>query len=60
MDPPKEAAPPYPGPPANYGGVAMGSQPGYPPAQYPPPTGFPAYPAAQPGQPAPYQGEFHL
>ncbi|KAI4876904.1 hypothetical protein NFI96_030214, partial [Prochilodus magdalenae] len=56
---PKEAAPPYPGPPANYGGPNMGAQP-YPPAQYPPTAGFPAYPTptSQPGQPAVYQGEW--
>ncbi|XP_017572504.1 uncharacterized protein LOC108438899 isoform X2 [Pygocentrus nattereri] len=55
---PKEAAPPYPGPPVNYGGVDMGIHPGYPSAQYPPTAGFPAYPgpAPQSGQPAMYQG----
>ncbi|XP_036446051.1 lipopolysaccharide-induced tumor necrosis factor-alpha factor homolog [Colossoma macropomum] len=55
---PKEPAPPYPGPPANYGGLNMGPHPGYSPAQYPPTAGFTAYPgpASQPGQPAMYQG----
>ncbi|XP_066537145.1 lipopolysaccharide-induced tumor necrosis factor-alpha factor homolog [Hoplias malabaricus] len=51
-EPPNEAAPPYPGPPANYGGVNMGSQPGYPPN-----AGFQPYPGPpQPGMPAGYQG----
>uniref|UniRef100_A0A146QZM6 Lipopolysaccharide-induced tumor necrosis factor-alpha factor n=2 Tax=Fundulus heteroclitus TaxID=8078 RepID=A0A146QZM6_FUNHE len=54
---PQDAAPPYPGPPMNYGGTApqpgMYAQPGF--AAQP---GFPAQPgfAAQPGFPAGYQG----
>ncbi|XP_076844716.1 LITAF domain-containing protein-like isoform X2 [Brachyhypopomus gauderio] len=56
MDKAGEAAPPYPGPPGNYGGVPPGGQPGYPPGQYPP-AGIPAYPGPvpQPGNPAMYQ-----
>ncbi|KAK1799212.1 hypothetical protein P4O66_007463 [Electrophorus voltai] len=55
---PKEDAPPYPGPPANYGGIYPGVQPGYPPVQYPPTAGIPAYPGPppQPGNPAMYHG----
>ena len=51
---PDEAAPPYPGPPVNYGGMAPGPHPGmYPQPGYPPAPGPPPQPGFQPG---PYQG----
>ncbi|XP_062307348.1 lipopolysaccharide-induced tumor necrosis factor-alpha factor homolog [Osmerus eperlanus] len=51
---PDESAPPYPGPPVNYGGMAPGSHPGmYPQPGYPPAPGPPSQPGFQPG---PYQG----
>ncbi|XP_062382467.1 lipopolysaccharide-induced tumor necrosis factor-alpha factor homolog [Sardina pilchardus] len=56
----KDSAPPYPGPPMDYGGTAVGPQPGfqpgYQPGPYPPASpqhGF--QPGQQPGyQPGPY------
>ncbi|KAJ7989353.1 hypothetical protein DPEC_G00303650 [Dallia pectoralis] len=50
-----DASPPYPGPPANYGGVNTGQIPEQ--GIYPPPPGYPGNPGPpQPGfQPGPYQ-----
>ncbi|XP_030646722.1 cell death-inducing p53-target protein 1 homolog [Chanos chanos] len=56
---PQDMAPPYPGPPGNYGGMNVAPQPGFQAPPYPAQSGYPAQPGVQPVPgvyPAPYQG----
>ncbi|KAL2078780.1 hypothetical protein ACEWY4_026465 [Coilia grayii] len=54
-----DTAPPYPGPPMDYGGTAKTPQPdfqpGYPPGQAP--GMYPPYPAQYPAGPSPVMGQ---